>query len=81
MKVTIPKQRTVFRWIHIIVSIPIYGYIFSPFDKIPQYAFPIRFIFSHHGPDGIVDVERPSRSTTCFETIGPSVIGQRSKSR
>jgi hypothetical protein len=45
MKATIPQQRTIFRWIHIIVSIPIYGYIYSPFDKIPQYAFPARFIF------------------------------------
>ena len=45
MKVKIPQQRTIFRWIHIIVSIPIYGYIYSPFDKIPQYAFPARFIF------------------------------------
>jgi len=45
MKVKIPQQRTIFRWIHLIVSIPIYGYIYSPFDKIPQYAFPARFIF------------------------------------
>ncbi len=37
--------RKIFRWIHILVSIPIYGYIYSPFDKIPQYAFPARFIF------------------------------------
>jgi hypothetical protein len=45
MKAKIPQQRTIFRWIHIVVSIPIYGYIYSPFDKIPQYAFPTRFIF------------------------------------
>jgi len=45
MKVKIPQQRTIFRWIHIIVSIPIYGYIYSPFDKIPQYARPARFVF------------------------------------
>ena len=41
----LPNQRTVFRWIHIILSIPIYGYIYSPFDKIPAYAFPARYIF------------------------------------
>jgi len=40
-----PTQRTIFRWIHIVVSIPIYGYIYSPFDKLPQYAVPTRFIF------------------------------------
>ena len=37
--------RTMFRWIHIVFSIPILGYIYSPFDKIPQYAFPTRFVF------------------------------------
>ena len=38
-------QRTIFRTIHIIVSIPIYGYIYSPFDRLPQYARPTRFVF------------------------------------
>jgi hypothetical protein len=38
-------QRTIFRWIHIIFSIPIIGYIYSPFDKIPQYAPATRFVF------------------------------------
>lgn len=38
-------MRSIFRWIHIIFAIPIAGYIYSPFDKIPQYAFPTRFIF------------------------------------
>ena len=38
-------QRAIFRWIHIIFSIPILGYIYSPFDKIPSYAFPTRYIF------------------------------------
>jgi hypothetical protein len=37
--------RTIVRWIHIVVSIPILGYIYSPFDKIPQYAFRTRFVF------------------------------------
>jgi hypothetical protein len=27
------------------LAIPIYGYIYSPFDKLPQYAFPARYIF------------------------------------
>ena len=38
-------QRSIFRWIHIVVSIPIFGYIYSPFEKLPDYAFPTRFIF------------------------------------
>jgi len=41
---TVPT-RSIFRWIHIILAIPIYGYIYSPFDKLPQYAFPARYIF------------------------------------
>jgi thiosulfate reductase cytochrome b subunit len=38
-------SRSVFRWIHIIFAIPILGYIYSPFEKIPDYAFPTRFVF------------------------------------
>ena len=39
------SQRVVCRWIHIIISIPIYGYLYSPFDKLPSYAKPTRFVF------------------------------------
>jgi len=45
MKVRVPKLRTVLRWIHIVISIPIYGYLYSPFDKLPQYAPPTRYVF------------------------------------
>jgi thiosulfate reductase cytochrome b subunit len=38
-------SRTVFRWIHLVVAIPIIGYIYSPFEKIPQYAPATRFVF------------------------------------
>ncbi|MFZ0197590.1 MAG: hypothetical protein WB523_10070 [Candidatus Sulfotelmatobacter sp.] len=37
--------RTIFRWIHIVLAIPILGYIYSPFDKIPSYAFKTRYVF------------------------------------
>jgi len=37
--------RTIFRSIHLMVSIPIYGYIYSPFDKLPLYARPTRYVF------------------------------------
>ena len=37
--------RSILRWIHIIVAIPIFGYLYSPFEKLPQYAFPTRYIF------------------------------------
>ncbi|PYU12277.1 MAG: hypothetical protein DMG37_13765 [Acidobacteria bacterium] len=32
------------RWIHIVFGIPINGYIYSPFDPIPNYARPTRFV-------------------------------------
>ena len=38
-------QRSIFRWIHIFLGIPIIGYIYSPFDQIPNYAPLVRFIF------------------------------------
>jgi hypothetical protein len=38
-------RRLIFRWIHIIFGIPIVGYIYSPFDKIPNYAPATRFVF------------------------------------
>ncbi|UWZ83107.1 hypothetical protein [Occallatibacter riparius] len=38
-------QRVIFRWIHVVLAIPIVGYIYSPFDKIPQYAGPTRYVF------------------------------------
>lgn len=37
--------RSIFRWIHIVFAIPILGYIYSPFDKIPDYAPLTRFVF------------------------------------
>jgi uncharacterized membrane protein len=30
--------RLITRWIHIVLGIPIIGYIYSPFDQIPNYA-------------------------------------------
>ena len=38
-------QRAIFRWIHIVLAIPIVGYIYSPFEKLPDYAVPTRFVF------------------------------------
>jgi hypothetical protein len=37
--------RSIVRTIHLILSIPIIGYIYSPFDVIPNYAPKTRFIF------------------------------------
>jgi hypothetical protein len=38
-------KRSIFRWIHIVFAIPIFGYIYSPFEKLPDYARPTRFVF------------------------------------
>jgi hypothetical protein len=38
-------KRSIFRWIHIVFAIPILGYIYSPFEKLPDYAFKTRFVF------------------------------------
>jgi hypothetical protein len=36
--------RSIVRWIHIVFSIPILGYIYSPFEEIPKYAPRVRFV-------------------------------------
>jgi hypothetical protein len=38
-------KRSIVRWIHIIFGIPILGYIYSPFEQIPNYAPATRFVF------------------------------------
>ena len=37
-------KRAIFRWIHLIFSIPIIGYIYSPFKELPNYAPVVRYI-------------------------------------
>jgi len=36
---------SILRWVHIVFAIPIFGYIYSPFEKLPDYAPPTRYIF------------------------------------
>jgi hypothetical protein len=38
-------KRSIVRWIHIVLGIPIIGYIYSPFEEIPKYAPLVRFVF------------------------------------
>src|SRR5258708_29090072 len=38
-------KRSILRWIHLVFSIPILGYIYSPFDEIPNYAPAVRLVF------------------------------------
>jgi hypothetical protein len=37
-------KRSILRWIHIVFSVPIIGYIYSPFEQIPNYAPVVRFV-------------------------------------
>ena len=39
-----PTKRSIVRWIHMVFSIPILGYIYSPFEEIPKYAARVRFV-------------------------------------
>jgi thiosulfate reductase cytochrome b subunit len=37
-------KRSILRWIHIVLAIPIAGYVYSPFKELPNYAPVVRFI-------------------------------------
>lgn len=37
-------QRVIVRWVHLILAIPIIGYIYSPFEQLPDYAPTVRFV-------------------------------------
>ena len=37
-------KRSIVRSIHLVFSIPILGYIYSPFEEIPKYADRVRFV-------------------------------------
>ena len=38
-------KRSILRWTHLVLSIPLVGYVYSPFENIPQYATPTRYVF------------------------------------
>ena len=38
-------KRSILRWIHLIFTIPILGYLYSPFVELPNYAPVVRFVF------------------------------------
>jgi hypothetical protein len=38
-------KRSIIRWMHIVFAIPIAGYIYSPFEQIPNYAPATRYVF------------------------------------
>ena len=38
-------KRSILRWVHLILAVPILGYIYSPLEEIPNYASATRFVF------------------------------------
>jgi len=40
-----PTGRMIVRTIHMVLAIPIIGYIYSPFAVLPDYAPPTRYVF------------------------------------
>jgi len=42
---TSSAKRSILRWAHIVLGIPIAGYIYSPFEELPKYAPRVRYFF------------------------------------
>ncbi len=38
-------ERSIIRWLHILLSIPIIGYIYGPVSEIPEAAIAVRWVF------------------------------------
>jgi len=38
-------KRSILRWTHLVFAIPILGYVYSPFEQLPNYAPAVRFVF------------------------------------
>jgi thiosulfate reductase cytochrome b subunit len=38
-------ERKIIRWLHLLLSIPILGFIYGPVAGIPRAAFAVRFVF------------------------------------
>jgi hypothetical protein len=38
-------ERKIIRWMHIILSIPVLGYVYGPVASMPNPAFAVRWIF------------------------------------
>jgi hypothetical protein len=74
-------MRAFFRWIHLVFAIPILGYIYSPFDKIPNYAPATRLVFvpvivlsglwmwKGHGARRLIS-KRPARDAGAYAKLG-----------
>ena len=51
-------ERKIIRWLHIVISIPVIGYIYGPVSEIPEAVTAVRWIiFPCHRAVGIVALE------------------------
>jgi predicted tellurium resistance membrane protein TerC len=41
---TAATNRSILRWTHIVLSIPTIGYVYSPFEELPNYAPVVRYV-------------------------------------
>lgn len=39
------SKRSILRWLHVIITIPIFGYIYGPATEVQQYAPAVRYLF------------------------------------
>ena len=37
-------RRSILRWTYLLFSVPIIGYVYSPFEEIPNYAPVVRYV-------------------------------------
>ncbi|HEV8188299.1 MAG TPA: hypothetical protein VGP83_11130 [Pyrinomonadaceae bacterium] len=37
-------KRSILRWIHLVLAVPIIGYVYSPFKELPNYAPVVRYV-------------------------------------
>jgi hypothetical protein len=38
-------ERKIIRWLHLLIGIPVIGYIYGPVSTIPQAAFMVKWVF------------------------------------
>ena len=44
MRMRVATERKIIRWVHLILSIPIVGYIYGPVASIPEAATAVRWV-------------------------------------
>lgn len=37
-------QRTILRWLHLLLAFPVVGYVYTPFEELHGFAWIVRFI-------------------------------------